>query len=87
MLRPLVIRDLQIVISKERIMQRLALAISAVVLLSSVNVMVAPAASAASVNCSYEACVKQCTKGATPNGCSNWCNNAMKERKSAGQCK
>jgi hypothetical protein len=68
-------------------MQRLALAISAVVLLSSVNVMVAPAAIAAGVNCSYEACVKQCTKGATPNGCSNWCTNAMKERKAAGQCK
>jgi hypothetical protein len=66
---------------------RLLRAISAVVFLSGVNVIVAPSAVAAGVNCSYEACVKQCTKGATPNGCSKWCTDAMTERKNAGQCK
>ena len=68
-------------------MQRVSLAISAVVLLSSVNLIVAPRAIAAGVNCSYEACIKQCTKGATPNGCSKWCTDAMTERRNAGQCK
>jgi hypothetical protein len=69
-------------------MQRLSLALSAVMLLLSVNLIVAPSAIAAGVNCSYEACVKECVRrGATDNGCSNWCNNAMKERKAAGQCK
>jgi hypothetical protein len=69
-------------------MQRLALAISAVVLLSSVNLIVAPSAIAAGVNCSYEACVKECvSRGTTSNGCSKWCGSAMAQRKSAGQCK
>jgi hypothetical protein len=45
-------------------------------------------ASAAGVNCSYDACLKQCNKeGATQNGCSNWCTKAMRDRKFAGQCK
>ena len=69
-------------------MQHLSLAISAVVLLSGVNVIVAPSAIAAGVNCSYEACLKECVRrGATDTGCNNWCSNAMTERKNAGQCK
>jgi hypothetical protein len=69
-------------------MQRLLIAISAAVLLSSLNVFFAPRAIAAGVNCSYEACLKECVRrGTTGNGCNKWCNNAMTERKNAGQCK
>jgi hypothetical protein len=69
-------------------MQRFLLAISAVVLLSGVNAILAPKATAAGVNCSYAACIKECQRrGANGNGCNYWCNNAMKERKDAGQCK
>ena len=69
-------------------MQRLLLAISAVVFLSGLNVIVAPRAIAAGVNCSYDACVKECVRrGTTSNGCSKWCGDAMTQRKSAGQCK
>ena len=69
-------------------MQRLLFAISAVALLSGFNAIVAPKATAAGVNCSYDACIKECERrGASGNGCNNWCTNAMKERKNAGQCK
>jgi hypothetical protein len=67
----------QIFISRRNFMQRLFLAISAVVVLSGVNIVVSPGAIAAGVNCSYEACLKECQKSATPNGCSKWCNDAM----------
>ncbi len=45
-------------------------------------------ASAAKVNCSYAACLKECTihRSGSANGCSNWCANAMTERQNAGQC-
>jgi hypothetical protein len=44
-------------------------------------------ASAAKVNCSYDACLKECKhRGASNNGCSNWCSNAITERQNAGQC-
>jgi hypothetical protein len=69
-------------------MQRLLLAISAVVVLSGGNATVASGAMAAGVNCSYNACIKECERrGATGNGCSNWCTNAIRDRKNAGQCK
>jgi hypothetical protein len=69
-------------------MQRLLLAISAVVVLSGVNSIVTPRAIAAGVNCSFDACLKECNRrGGTGNGCSKWCSDAMAQRKSAGQCK
>ena len=69
-------------------MQRLSLSISAVVFLSGLNAVVAQRATAATVNCSYEACLKECVRrGTTANGCNKWCSDAMTERKNAGQCK
>jgi hypothetical protein len=69
-------------------MQRLSIAISAVVFLSGVDVIVAQRATAASVNCSYDVCLKECVRrGTTANGCNKWCGDAMTERKNAGQCK
>ena len=69
-------------------MQRFLFVISAIVVLSAVNSIVTPRATAAGVNCSYDACVKECVrKGTTGNGCSKWCGDAIAQRKSAGQCK
>jgi hypothetical protein len=74
--------------SGARLMQRLLRVISAIVFLSGANAIFVPGAKAAGVNCSYDACLKECAqRGATGNGCTKWCNDAMTERKNAGQCK
>jgi hypothetical protein len=76
------------VYSGGNLVQRLFLAISAIVFLWGANLIVIPSAKAAGVNCSYDACIKECVhKGSTSNGCSKWCSDAMTERKNAGQCK
>ena len=69
-------------------MHRLAHAISAVVFLSGADAIVAQKATAATVNCSYEICMKECVRGGTTsNGCAKWCGDRITERKNAGQCK
>ena len=69
-------------------MQRLFLAIFTTVFLWGANAIFVPYAKAAGVNCSFDACLKECShRGATGNGCTKWCNDAMTERKNAGQCK
>ena len=58
------------------------------VLWGALMVFMAGAAKAASVNCSYDNCIKECVQeGAHGSGCTKWCSDAMTERKNAGQCK
>jgi hypothetical protein len=75
-------------ISEGNSMKCLFHAISLTAFLCSINFIFAPSAKAAGVNCSYDFCIKECVqKGAHVSGCSKWCNDAMTERKNAGQCK
>jgi hypothetical protein len=58
-------------------MKHLLLTASVVTFFSGANAFFPAKASAAGVNCSYDACLKQCNKeGATRSGCSNWCTKA-----------
>jgi hypothetical protein len=45
-------------------------------------------ASAAGVNCSFDACMQQCGKNrSVPASCSSYCSKQIQSRTAAGQCK